>query len=571
MGHALTASSQSLLAPDADLLDAVIVWVDDDPAHAQPFVDRLVSAGFQVQVAHSGPQAKQLVFRRAPDLIVLSLRRADMDSFELCRQLKMSPPLRSLPAIFLTEQKDLTAKARAFRLGAADFVQDPADPEDLVLRTEHHVRAGRKLRELEKERAELLRENKELKKDKTPQPVVYTNPSDLPCGFPLDGKYRLDGRIGIGGFGVVYRATQLELQRQVAVKVFRTLGTQSTEDALKRFRQEGTSASRLNHPNAVAMLDSGIAPGGIPYLTMELLVGRTLADELRGHRQVSLARAIQIALPICDVLVEAHAIGLIHRDIKPENVFLHRARFGEVIKVLDFGIAKMLASEGEGAAERPVMTGAGGGIVGTPVYMAPERLRHGPYDGKSDVYSVGVVLYQMLCGHPPFSPDNKSFLEIVLSHLSDPAPPLRRWVPSLPVAIENLVLRTLEKDPACRPTARELLAELVDAVRATSDGLDRRESFLQVRSSDMRAASTSEAERRSESRRSPSLIVPSPSGRSSHSGVGGRLWLPPSGGSQPNPTADTMDNLLTDSGQHLPTANTMEIRLPRESDDEDVG
>lgn len=217
------------------------------------------------------------------------------------------------------------------------------------------------------------------------------------------------------------------------------------------------------------------------------------------------------------------------------------------------------------------MTGAGGGIVGTPVYMAPERLRHGPYDGKSDVYSVGVVLYQMLCGHPPFSPDNKSFLEIVLSHLSDPAPPLRRWVPSLPVAIENLVLRTLEKDPACRPTARELLAELVGAVRATSDGLDRRDSLLQVRSSDMRVASTSEAERFSESRRSPSLIVPSPSGRSSQSGVGGRLWLPPSGGSQPNPTADTMDNLLTDSGQHLPTANTMEIRLPRESDDEDVG
>ena len=157
------------------------------------------------------------------------------------------------------------------------------------------------------------------------------------------------------------------------MKVFRSLGHLSSEEALKRFRQEGTSASRLNHPNAVAMLDSGIAPGGIPYLAMELLVGRTLADELRERNQLQLSRCIQIVLPICDVLVEAHAIGLIHRDIKPENVFLHRARYGEVIKVLDFGIAKLLGTDSD--LDRPAMTGVAASSVRRSTWL-PERLRH---------------------------------------------------------------------------------------------------------------------------------------------------------------------------------------------------
>jgi len=605
----MNPSSRSLLAPAVDLQDAVAVLVDDEADSARMLSERLTESGFQVHIATTGPQAKQLAFRQSPDVILLDLKRADMDSFELCRQLKMTPQMRAVPVLFLSERSDVAAKVRAFRLGAVDYLHRPYEFEELLVRIEHHIRSGRKLRDLEREKLELSRENKELKKEKATAQPLYSNPAELPNGFLLDGKYRLDGRIGLGGFGVVYRATHLQLQRQVAVKVFRSLGNLSSEEALKRFRQEGTSASRLNHPNAVAMLDSGIAPGSIPYLAMELLVGRTLADELRDRSQLSLSRCIQIILPICDVLVEAHAIGLIHRDIKPENVFLHKARYGEVIKVLDFGIAKLLGTDSD--LERPAMTG-GGGIVGTPVYMAPERLRHGPYDGRSDVYSVGVMLYQMLCGRTPFQGDTKSFLEVVLNHLNDPVPPLRKWLPAIPDPVEKLVLRTLEKDPGQRPSARELLTELVQVVRATVGVIDASETAVTQQSggeaiyllrgdlapgSESAAGPPSEgggmaAPAKSRSSRPPRPgVQPVPSSRSSQpssrssqpssrssqpssistgqgSSASSANIVAPSGGSQPpSGTADTLEGIIPGapaSAQRLPssTAITQEMKLP---------
>ena len=604
----MNPSSRSLLAPAVDLQDAVAVLVDDDADSARALSERLTESGFQVHIATTGPQAKQLAFRQSPDVILLDLKRADMDSFELCRQLKMTPQMRAVPVLFLSERSDVAAKVRAFRLGAVDYLNRPYEFEELLVRIEHHIRSGRKLRDLEREKLELSRENKELKKEKAAVQPVYSNPAELPNGFLLDGKYRLDGRIGLGGFGVVYRATHLQLQRQVAVKVFRSLGNLSSEEALKRFRQEGTSASRLNHPNAVAMLDSGIAPGGIPYLAMELLVGRTLADELRERSQLALSRSIQIILPICDVLVEAHAIGLIHRDIKPENVFLHKARYGEVIKVLDFGIAKLLGTDSD--LDRPAMTG-GGGIVGTPVYMAPERLRHGPYDGRSDVYSVGVMLYQMLCGRTPFPADTKSFLEVVLNHLNDPVPPLHKWLPGIPDPVERLVLRTLEKDPSHRPSARELLTELVQVVRATVGVIDASETSAsqqsgeaiyllrgdllpggETSSRDGSGSSSTTGPTKSRSSRPPRPgVLPVPSSRSSHpssrsshpssrssqpssisssspSSNSSQLIVPPSGGSQPpSGTADTLEGIIPSSGASVPrmpssTAVTQEMQLP---------
>ncbi|MFO0574883.1 MAG: protein kinase [Polyangia bacterium] len=390
----MSASARSQLALAVDLRDASVLLVDDTPEQSEELLITLTEAGFKVMTASSGPQAKQKLMQAGADLVLLDLKGADMDSYELCRQLKAPPPLRSVPVVFLSAPSgdDVDGRVRAFRAGAADYLAREADFAELLVRLEHHIRLGRKVRELERERVELLRENRDLKKEKqTAPPPILTNLADLPTGYLLDGKYRLDTRIGAGGFGVVYRALHLSLQRAVAVKLFRSMANGSTDDALRRFRHEGTSASRLSHPNAVTMLDSGVAPGGIPYLAMELLVGRTLAEELKDKQRLGFARCLQIILPVCDVLVEAHAAGIVHRDIKPENVFLHRTRSGEVIKVLDFGIAK-LVGEGEGI---PAVTGAGG-FIGTPTYMAPERLRQGSYDGRSDVYSVGVVLYQAL-------------------------------------------------------------------------------------------------------------------------------------------------------------------------------
>jgi serine/threonine protein kinase/FixJ family two-component response regulator len=571
----MNPSSRSQLAPAVDLRDAVVLLVDDDIEGARAIGEQLKEAGFEILLAHTGPQAKQAVFRTPPDAVLLDLKRADMDSFELCRQLKMTPQTRQIPVVFLSDRSDIPAKVRALRLGAADYVLRPFDFDELLVRVEIHIRNSRKLKDLEREKAELTRENKELKKEKPPSAPLYTNPADLPNGFVLDGKYRLDARIGLGGFGVVYRATHLQLQRQVAVKVFRSLGNLSTEDALKRFRQEGHSASRLNHPNAVAMLDSGIAPGGIPYLAMELLVGRTLADELRERHALPLQRCIQIILPVCDVLVEAHAAGIVHRDIKPENVFLHRARFGEVIKVLDFGIAKLVGSDND--MDRPLVTS--GGILGTPTYMAPERLRHGPYDGRSDVYSVGVMLYQMLCGRTPFPADQKGFLEVVLNHLNEPVPPLEKINPNIPEPICTLVMQTLVKDPAERPTARELLTRLVHVVRRTAGAVESESTAPSARSdqallllredlredrTDLGSSPTGSFEKLHEAGGTDSE-----SGFDPERTANDKDSSAPSssrGSSPPNPNADTLDSRLpepasSESGSHLPTAATQEINI----------
>ena len=492
----------------ADLRDATILIVDSDPVRSRLLHEVLTAVGIQVLLAESGPQTKQQLLHQPVDLVLLILRPAralsGMDSFELCRQLKLPPQTRNIPTVFLdpagapasetaatptpiefatpplgspgprlpsgaNEESQLGGHLRAFRVGAADFVSSAVAFPELLARLEHHIRVGRRLRELEREKVELTRELRELRRERPAAQTQVISPMDLPKGFILDGKYRLEERIGVGGFGVVYRTTHLQLQREVAVKVFRPLPTLSTEDAIARFRQEGTSASRLSHPNAITILDSGIAPGGIPYLAMELLIGRTLADELRERSPLPLSRCIQIIVPVCDVLIEAHAAGIVHRDVKPDNVFLHRTRSGEVIKVLDFGIAKLL--EGTPDRDAPMVTG-GGAFVGTPTYMAPERLRQGTYDGRSDVYSVGVMLYQMLSGRPPFESPSQSYLEIVLGHLNQAPPSLRERRPSIPESVAQVVMRTLEKDPQNRPTARQLLTELVRVVRKSVGQLD---------------------------------------------------------------------------------------------------
>ncbi len=461
----LNDSARSLLALAVDLRDAVVLLVDDSPRESEDLLVMLTEAGLKVLVADSGPVAKQKLMREPVDLVIVDLKRADMDSYELTRQLKVPPQTRLIPVLFVSAKKDIDAAIRAFRTGASDYLDGSADFSELLVRIEFHIRSGRKLREMEREKSELARELRELKKEAAKQVApapVYTNLAELPSGFILDGKYRLESLIGTGGFGVVYKASHIQLQRQVAVKVFRPLTNLSNEDSLRRFRHEGASASRLQHPNAVTILDSGVAPGGIPYLAMELLVGRTLADELKERRVLSLARTVQIILPVCDVLIEAHAATLVHRDIKPENVFLHKTRSGEVIKILDFGIAKMLGEGNE--LDRKLMTG-GGGIIGTPTYMAPERLRQGSYDGRSDVYSVGVMMYQMLTGRLPFTSDKESYVEIVLGHLNQPVPPLVGGNGPIPGFFTQVVMRTLEKDPALRPTARELLADLVRVAR----------------------------------------------------------------------------------------------------------
>jgi serine/threonine protein kinase len=279
-------------------------------------------------------------------------------------------------------------------------------------------------------------------------------PAEIGPGTVLDERYRLEERIGSGGYGAVYRALHLELRQPVAVKVMQAR-TPTPRAALLRFRQEGISACRVKHPNAVTVMDFSLTPEGVAFLVMELLEGHGLDDELVARGRLPLPRCVEIAVPVCRALAAAHAAGIVHRDIKPSNVFLHLAAAGEVVKLLDFGIARL---SGDAEQDRPLTVE--GIVLGTPSFIAPERVRGAAYDGRSDVYGVGAMLYRMLSGRLPFaemSGDPQALLSAKL--VSDPAP-LRALEPALPVAVEAVVMRALRRDPAQRPAAAALADQL---------------------------------------------------------------------------------------------------------------
>ncbi len=188
---------------------------------------------------------------------------------------------------------------------------------------------------------------------------------------------------------------------------------------------------------------------------MELLTGHPLSHEPPGR--LSVLRTIRLLIPVCRALAEAHRHGIIHRDIKPDNVFLHRTPRGEMVKVVDFGIAKLAGAEAGDAH----LT-ASGRIIGTPTYMAPERAAGKPHDGKADVYSVGVMAYEMLAGRLPFPATESNPFAVRLAHLNDAPPPLDQIAPHLPADLTRLVAQTLSKDPAKRPSAADLATALTE-------------------------------------------------------------------------------------------------------------
>jgi serine/threonine protein kinase len=269
--------------------------------------------------------------------------------------------------------------------------------------------------------------------------------TELAEGTVIDGKYRVRRRLAEGGMGQVFVADHVMLGKEVAIKVLHPEMSDSP-DAVERFTVEARAASLIEHENVVRVSDFGRSADGRLYLVMELLTGHTLADELHAH-DLSPARARAIACAILRGLEAAHARGIIHRDLKPENVFLTPRAGGEdAVKLLDFGIARMRPDGGADLEQRLTKEGA---IMGTPAYMAPEQLRsERDVDARADLYAVGVLLYEMLAGRPPF--DGKTFGVIAHQVLSGKPPPL-----SSPLA--DVVMRAIALDRERRfPTAAEL-------------------------------------------------------------------------------------------------------------------
>jgi serine/threonine protein kinase len=295
---------------------------------------------------------------------------------------------------------------------------------------------------------------------------MFENPSDI-CPFDghkhksdpligavIEGKYLLERRIGQGGMGTVYAARHTKFNKQVAIKILPKNFNEQNPDAFRRFEREAEASARIKHPNAVPVIDFGQTSDDINYLVMEYVEGMPLRQILKDEIKLAPERVVNIARQICAGISAAHNANVIHRDLKPDNVMIEIVDNRETARVLDFGIAKLKDSQ------LPNLTDTGN-LLGTPSYMSPEQCDSGKVDQRSDLYSLGIMLYEMLSGEVPFNGPNAA--SVIVQHVTKLARPISDVCPEVPEPLARVVMHTLEKDPDRRPQSAADLSEQLEA------------------------------------------------------------------------------------------------------------
>jgi serine/threonine protein kinase/formylglycine-generating enzyme required for sulfatase activity len=284
----------------------------------------------------------------------------------------------------------------------------------------------------------------------------------------LEGKYHLDLRLGQGGMGVVYKARHAFLKTLHAIKIILPDLVGNDPQLVTRFRQEALAAAAVRHQNVVGVSDYGVINGNIPFLVMEYVEGESLHDLLTREKALDAERALELISAICAGVGAAHHQGIVHRDLKPLNVMIcnDKPSVAQSVKILDFGLAKIKSGELLGSFIQAQTTG----LMGSPYYMAPEQWADDEPDSRSDIYSIGVMLFQMLSGDVPFK--GSSIPAIMKKHISDPPPSFAAVGVSMSPEIEIAVMHTLEKEPDRRtPTVEKLVEELKEAIYPPSIGI----------------------------------------------------------------------------------------------------
>jgi serine/threonine-protein kinase len=277
-------------------------------------------------------------------------------------------------------------------------------------------------------------------------------------GQILDGKYRIESKLGSGGMGDVYRATRLLIGDSVAIKILHSHLAQDAQ-AAERFRREAVTATQLKHRNVVGLFDVGISTVyKVPYILMELAEGFSLRQIINQYRILPIDFIVTVTVQLCSALEEAHRLGIVHRDIKPENIIANQTPNGWQVKILDFGIAKLYNQTDIGLTQD-------GSAMGTPQYMSPEQCMGEQVDGRSDIYSVGILVYEMLAGRTPFKAPSVS--AVAIQQVQEIPPPPHTFNLNVPSEIEKVVLSALEKNPELRPqTASQFAQQMIQAANS---------------------------------------------------------------------------------------------------------
>jgi len=447
---------------DQHVEQASILLIEDSPVQAELIRRVLVDSGYLVSIAYDGYEALSRLEAERFDLVLLDLTMPGIQGMEVLTSIRNNYSLRELPVIIVTGNADSEEVVNSLSRGANDFVTKPLDEPVFLARIQSHLRFTDSDRGTKQGRVPSV-DTVEHTRDISLTGIIL-DPERL-VGQVLADKYRLEALIGKGGFGVVYRATHVGMNRTVAIKLL-SVDASASGHNLKQFQHEAEAACRIDHPNAVMVFDVDVASNTVPYIVMELLEGNSLDQELRETDVIAAERCAAVLLPICDVLQQAHNAGVIHRDIKPSNIFLHHGPRGEVVKLLDFGTAQF--DEMMGTGQRSARN-TGEIIRATPEYTAPERLRDEPYNGKVDVYSLGIVLYEMLTGNVPFEAKDNDFLAVAYKQVNETARSVSTINPKVSSQLEAVIMQALAKRPHERWDTKTFARQLAHATAVELD------------------------------------------------------------------------------------------------------